>query len=83
MRHNQKYTASELQLEARRVVETTGETQASVARKLEVSRNAIHRALNTDKPYSYASTLGRIIDALTDFEIQSSTFYQAKRKRRK
>ncbi len=84
MRHNQTLTGEELQREAKKAIESAeGETQASVARTLGVSRNAVHRALNAEMPSNYASLLGRIIDALTDFEIQSSTLYQAKRKSRK
>ena len=83
MRHNQTLTGEELQDEARNAIEAAeGETQASVARKLGVSRNAIHRALNAEKPSNYASTLGRIIDAVTDFEIEASTIYRVKRKRK-
>ena len=83
MRHNQKFSAEQLQHEARKTIEAAeGETQSSVARKLGVSRSAIHQALNSDKPSNYASTLGRIIAALTDYEVKASTVYRTVRKRK-
>ena len=83
MQHNQAFTAEELQKEARRAIETAeGETQSSVARKLGVTRNAIHLALTTDTPSRYARILGRIIATLSDYEIEATTVYRAVRKRK-
>ena len=83
MRHDQVLTDEQLQNEAGKAIEAAeGETQASVARKLGITRSAVNIALNTDKPSHYASTLGRIIDAVTDFEIEASTVYRVKRKRK-
>ena len=81
MRHNQTLTGEELQSEARKAIRAAeGETQASVARTLGVTRSAVHRALNAETPSHYASMLGRIVDALTDFEIEATTVYRVKRK---
>ncbi len=83
MRHDQVLTDEQLQNEAGKAIEAAeGETQASVARKLGITRSAVNIALNTNKPSNYASTLGRIIDAVTDFEIEASTVYRVKRKRK-
>ena len=81
MRHNQTLTAKQLQEEARKAIENAeGERQASVARKLGITRSAVNMALNTNVPSHYASTFGRIIEALTGYEIERSTVYRVKKK---
>ena len=83
MRHNQILTGEELQSEARKAIEAAeGETQASVARTLGVTRSAINRALTDTAPSRYVATLSRIIEVLTDYEIETSTTHRVKRKRR-
>ena len=86
MRHNQELTAEQLQREARRAIATAeDETQSSVSRALGITRAAVSSALNTDAPSRYGATLARIVEHLTDYEIDAEkvTVYRVRRKRGK
>ena len=86
MEHEEQLTADELRDEARRAVEASGRTRASVAESLGVSPSAVSLALNSGEgareASRYGSLLIRIVELLTDFTVsdESIVIYRAYRR---
>jgi transcriptional regulator with XRE-family HTH domain len=73
MQPGQEMTDDELQEAAREVLEGQGASQSDAARALGMHRSTVSKALGHDPPSRYAGTLRRIIEAYTDFRIDTET----------
>ena len=79
MRHGQRLTEEELRSEARQGIESSGLTQREVARRLDVSEQAISNAVR-ETGSKVAALQRRIVSLLTDYTIEVG--YMAARKDR-
>lgn len=73
IQRGQEMTDAQLQAAAREALKEGGVTQSEAARVLDVHRSTVSLALNGHPPSRYAGTLKRLIEALTDFRIESET----------
>ncbi len=79
MRHGQRLTEEDLRTEARQAIERSGLTQREVARRLDVSEQAISNAVR-ETGSKVAALQRRIVSLLTDYTVEVG--YVAARKDR-
>ena len=68
----QQLSPEELQQEARALLAERGK-RAEAARRLDVTRGTITNALTTETPTRYLKTLQAIVEAMSDYRIETET----------
>ena len=79
MRHGQRLSEEELRTEARQAIEHSGLTQREVARRLDVSEQAISNAVR-ETGTKVAALQRKVVSLLTDYTVEVG--YVASRKDR-